>query len=103
MTSERTAPIRLLVVDDHNLFRRGLVALLSQDRRLSVVGEAGEYGELRSLMRQQRCDVLVREPTCRHGECRRFDSATIFVDLLQRIGCVEAPAVLWRKRRRLGL
>ncbi|MDP3521041.1 MAG: response regulator [Hydrogenophaga sp.] len=42
MSSERTAPIRLLVVDDHNLFRRGLVALLSQDRRLSVVGEAGD-------------------------------------------------------------
>jgi two-component system nitrate/nitrite response regulator NarL len=42
MSSERTSPIRLLVVDDHNLFRRGLVALLSQDRRLSVVGEAGD-------------------------------------------------------------
>ena len=42
MSSERTAPIRLLVVDDHNLFRRGLVALLSQDRRLSVIGEAGD-------------------------------------------------------------
>jgi two-component system nitrate/nitrite response regulator NarL len=42
MSSERSAPIRLLVVDDHNLFRRGLVALLSQDRRLSVVGEAGD-------------------------------------------------------------
>jgi two-component system, NarL family, nitrate/nitrite response regulator NarL len=42
MSSERTAPIRLLVVDDHNLFRRGLVALLAQDRRLSVVGEAGD-------------------------------------------------------------
>ena len=32
-------PIRLLVVDDHNLFRRGLVALLGQDARLLVVGE----------------------------------------------------------------
>ena len=44
MSSERTAPIRLLVVDDHNLFRRGLVALLSQDRRLSVSGEASNAG-----------------------------------------------------------
>ena len=42
MASERTGPIRLLVVDDHQLFRRGLVALLAQDRRLSVVGEAGD-------------------------------------------------------------
>jgi two-component system nitrate/nitrite response regulator NarL len=38
-------PIRLLVVDDHTLFRRGLVALLSQDERFEVVSEAGDSGE----------------------------------------------------------
>ena len=37
-------PIRLLVVDDHTLFRRGLVALLSQDERFEVIGEAGDSG-----------------------------------------------------------
>jgi len=37
-----TQPIRLFVVDDHNLFRRGLIALLSQDPRFEVVGEAGD-------------------------------------------------------------
>ena len=42
MPSDIRTPIRLLVVDDHKLFRRGLVALLAQDRRLSVVGEAGD-------------------------------------------------------------
>ncbi|MDE2418020.1 MAG: response regulator [Burkholderiales bacterium] len=36
---------KLLVVDDHTLFRRGLIALLSQDDRLEVVGEAGDIGE----------------------------------------------------------
>ena len=40
-----TAPIRLLVVDDHKLFRRGLTALLSQDERFDVVAEAGDTGE----------------------------------------------------------
>jgi two-component system nitrate/nitrite response regulator NarL len=39
------APIRLLVVDDHTLFRRGLIALLSQHARLRVVGEAADAGE----------------------------------------------------------
>ncbi|AMO24780.1 response regulator [Ramlibacter solisilvae] len=38
-------PIRLLVVDDHTLFRRGLVALLAGDASLRVVGEAGDAGE----------------------------------------------------------
>jgi two-component system nitrate/nitrite response regulator NarL len=38
-------PIPLLVVDDHNLFRRGLIALLSQDGRFSIAGQAGDMGE----------------------------------------------------------
>ena len=38
-------PITLLVVDDHKLFRRGLVALLGQDPGLQVVGEAGDAAE----------------------------------------------------------
>ncbi len=42
MSSAHQTSIRLLVVDDHSLFRRGLVALLSQDQRLDVVGEAGD-------------------------------------------------------------
>ena len=47
-------PIRLLVVDDHTLFRRGLTALLSQDERFLVIGEAGDSGEaLRCAQREQ--------------------------------------------------
>ena len=47
-------PFALLVVDDHNLFRRGLVALLSQDGRFEVAAEAGDIGEaLRCLERSQ--------------------------------------------------
>jgi two-component system nitrate/nitrite response regulator NarL len=30
-------PIRVLVVDDHTLFRRGLIALLGQDARFLVI------------------------------------------------------------------
>lgn len=37
--------VSLYVVDDHTLFRRGLIALLSQDERLRVMGEAGDMGE----------------------------------------------------------
>jgi two-component system, NarL family, nitrate/nitrite response regulator NarL len=38
-------PVRLLVVDDHTLFRRGLLALLAGDASLLVVGEAGDAAE----------------------------------------------------------
>lgn len=47
-----TKSIQLLVVDDHNLFRRGLTALLSLDGRFEVSGQAGDVGEaLRCLQR----------------------------------------------------
>lgn len=38
-------PIKLLVIDDHTLFRRGLIALLSQDGRFQLAGQAGDMGE----------------------------------------------------------
>ena len=40
-------PIRLVVVDDHALFRAGLVNILTQMDELEVVGEAGDVtGEI---------------------------------------------------------
>ena len=55
-----TEAIQLLVVDDHTLFRRGLIALLSQDERFQIVGEAGDVGEaLRVLAKVQPEAVLV--------------------------------------------
>jgi two-component system nitrate/nitrite response regulator NarL len=52
-------PIRLLVVDDHNLFRRGLVALLAQDRRLQVVGEAGDANQALNLAQRLQPDLIL--------------------------------------------
>ncbi len=51
--------IRVLLCDDHALIRRGIRDTLSDAADIEVVGEAGDYGELRSLMRNVSCDVLV--------------------------------------------
>ena len=53
--------IRVILCDDHALIRRGIRDTLSDAPDIEVVGEAGDYGELRSLMRQsdKACDVLV--------------------------------------------
>lgn len=54
-----SSTLRLLVVDDHTLFRRGLIALLSRDPRLSVVAEAGDAGEALKLGQQHQPDVML--------------------------------------------
>lgn len=56
--------IKVILCDDHALIRRGIRDTLSDAPDIEVVGEAGDYGELRSLMRRLAgeatdCDVLV--------------------------------------------
>jgi two-component system nitrate/nitrite response regulator NarL len=48
-----------MVVDDHPLFRRGLVALLAADPRFEVVAEAGDAGEAQRLATAARPDVIL--------------------------------------------
>jgi two-component system nitrate/nitrite response regulator NarL len=59
MTETTTRPIQLLVVDDHSLFRRGLMALLAQDPRFEVTCEAGDVGEALRCVARQRPDVIL--------------------------------------------
>jgi two-component system, NarL family, invasion response regulator UvrY len=54
-----SAVIDVILCDDHALIRRGVRDTLSDASDIRVVGEAGDYGELRALMRQKSCDVLV--------------------------------------------
>ena len=61
--------IKVILCDDHALIRRGIRDTLADAADIEVVGEAADYGELRSLMRTLAgathgghgtvCDVLV--------------------------------------------
>ena len=53
------SPVRLLVVDDHTLFRRGLVALLAADATLDVVGEAADGVEAVRRARALQPDLVL--------------------------------------------
>ncbi len=51
--------IRVMVVDDHTLFRRGLTALLQRDPQFEVVGDAGDAGEAQRRAQELQPDVIL--------------------------------------------
>ena len=59
MTNSSTQAIRILVVDDHTLFRRGLTALLARDARVQVVGDAADAGQAQRRAQELQPDVIL--------------------------------------------
>jgi len=50
---------RLILVDDHNLFREGLKSLLKDDRRITIVGEARNGREAVKLCQEEEPDLVI--------------------------------------------
>ena len=51
--------IRVLIADDHAVVRKGMRLIASDNADIDMRGEAGDYGELMSLLRHEECDVLL--------------------------------------------
>jgi len=59
MTAAPCPGIRILVVDDHTLFRRGLTALLSRDAQFHVVGDAADAGQALRRAQELQPDLIL--------------------------------------------
>ncbi len=74
--SPAAAPIRVLVVDDHELVRAGLRAMLSAHSDIEIVAEAGTGAQALGMARAHRPDVVLldaRLPDIGGAEvCRRL-------------------------------
>ncbi len=59
--------MRILLVDDHALFRKGMAALLKNRKKVQVVGEAGDGLEALEVARETLPDVILMDiqmPRC---------------------------------------
>jgi DNA-binding NarL/FixJ family response regulator len=55
------APVRIVIADDHPMFRYGLRAVLAAAAEVEVVGDAADGGELVVLVEQTRPDVVLTD------------------------------------------
>jgi two-component system response regulator DevR len=54
-------PLRLLVVDDHEVVRQGLVALIDRREKFQVVAEAGNVEEALDAARRFQPDLVIMD------------------------------------------
>lgn len=60
--------VRVMLVDDHQLFREGLVALLALDKGLTIVGQAATSRQAAALADEVTPDVVVLDLTLPDGD-----------------------------------
>lgn len=68
MTHSIVRPAKVLIVDDHELVRRGLVEMIEREADLEACGEAADAPTAMSRIREQEPDVVVADITLAHGD-----------------------------------
>jgi two-component system, NarL family, response regulator DevR len=73
-------PVRVFLVDDHEVVRRGVAEVLEDDPGITVAGEAGSYSEALARVPAVRPDVVVIDMRLPDG-----DGAELCRDLRERV------------------
>jgi len=94
---ERTAPVRILIADDHEVVRIGLASLLDRQAGFSVVGEARSGDEAVRMARQSRPDVVVMDIRMPNGSgidaCRTITSELAGTPVIMLTSYADADAL----------
>jgi len=53
--------IRVIIVDDHELVRDGIKSLLSKSPEIEVIGEAGDFYQLKSMLASLKSDIILMD------------------------------------------
>ena len=75
------AKIRILIADDHPVIREGLVELLTQQKDMSVIGEAGDGEEVCQLYDRLSPDILLLDL-----RMPKKDGLQVLIELMSRRG-----------------
>src|SRR5437879_8186046 len=59
MNFKKSQPVRIVIADDHPIFRDGLRRLLEAEPNLKVIGEASDGSEAVKLARQLKPDIML--------------------------------------------
>ena len=96
-TAEPSAPIRILIADDHEVVRIGLAALLDRQPGFTVVGEAASGDEAVRLARRDRPDVVVMDIRMPDGSgidaCRTITSELAGTPVIMLTSYADADAL----------
>ena len=68
-------PLRVLLVDDHVLFRKGIASIMSQKSEIEIVGEAGDGLEALEKTREIMPDIILMDidmPRCNGIEATKL-------------------------------
>ncbi|HSA31322.1 MAG TPA: response regulator transcription factor [Candidatus Omnitrophota bacterium] len=74
---------RVIIADDHLMFRAGLRSLIAPQSNLRIVGEAGDGLELLEMLKKTKCDLVVMDLSM-----PRMDG----MEALEKIGSMNSAA-----------
>lgn len=84
-------PVRIVIADDHALFRQGLRSLLTQEPLVTIVAETERADEVIALLAQTPCDLLLLDLQMDRNSLTDIEALALRIPIIV-LTASEAPA-----------